>query len=162
MQTRPLKVGMAEMKITQYPNYLVTNGLGSCVGVCLWDTALRLGGMVHVMLPDSSNSKCVLNKAKYADTGIRCLFEEMLKMGAKKSRLIAKIAGGAQMFNFPHSNNLMRIGERNVEAVKRNLEELAIRLLAEDTGGSYGRTIEFFTADARLIIRTINQGEKTI
>lgn len=162
MESELLKVGMAEIRTAASPVKLVTNGLGSCIGVCLWDPLLKVGGMVHIMLPDSSQSRVNLNKAKYADTGIALLIEEMVKIGARKSRLVAKIAGGAQMFSFPNNNKLMRIGERNTEAVKHCLAQQGIRLLAEDTGGNYGRTIEFFTADAKLLIRTINKGEKII
>lgn len=157
MDREPIKVGMAEMQTAANPDSLITIGLGSCVGVCLWDPVVKVGGMVHVMLPDSTQSKSVHNKAKYADTGIILLLDEMVNIGAKKGRIIAKIAGGAQMFNFAQKNDLLRIGDRNVQAVKKSLSEQGVRITAEDTGGTYGRTIVFSTVDARLLIRAVNQ-----
>ncbi|MCR4440948.1 MAG: chemotaxis protein CheD [Peptococcaceae bacterium] len=162
MQNEPIRVGMADFKTAVNSSSLITTGLGSCVGVCLWDPLIKLGGMIHIMLPDSTQSKVLQNKAKYADTGIVLLVEEMGRLGASQTRLVAKIAGGAQMFTFPNSSNIMRIGERNVEAVKRCLALLKIKILAEDTGGSFGRTIKFFTSNAQLHIRTISKGEKII
>lgn len=162
MTKEPVKVGIADLKTAACPDSLVTTGLGSCVGVCLWDPVTKIGGMVHIMLPDSTQSKTLQNKAKYADTGIKLLVEEMVKLGASKARLAAKIAGGAQMFTFPSANPSMRIGERNTEAVKKCLEHLRIKIIAEDLGGNFGRTITFFTDNGLLHIKTINKGEKTL
>ena len=162
MSKEQIKVGIAELKTCPPDQSIVTNGLGSCVGVCLFDAKTKIGGMVHVMLPDSTQSKDSTNKAKYADSGIPALISEMTKLGASTNRLVAKIAGGSQMFNFPGSSQTMKIGERNTEAVKTALAKQNIRILAQDCGGSIGRTIEFFTEDGRLCVRTINQGEKYI
>ncbi|MDX9871950.1 MAG: chemotaxis protein CheD [Clostridia bacterium] len=157
MQIEPVKVGMAELRTALYPQNLTTIGLGSCVGVCLLDPVAKVGGMVHVMLPDSTQSRQSSNKAKYADTGIPQLIEEMQKQGARKSRLIAKIAGGAQMFSYSQKNEILRIGDRNIEAVKRILNNEGIRISAEDVGGTYGRTIVFSTEDAKLTVKTVNR-----
>lgn len=162
MSKESVKVGMAELKTAAAPTSIITTGLGSCVGVCLWDPVNKVGGLAHIMLPDSSQSRVVQNKAKYADTGVVLLIEELIRMGAVKNRLIAKIAGGAQMFNFAGSTNVMRIGERNTAAVKEILARERIRIEAEDTGGTFGRTIEFMTFDGQLYIRTINKGEKIV
>ena len=163
MEKEPIKVGMADYKVALNPSSLITTGLGSCVGICLWDPQKRIGGLAHIMLPDSTQSRMLQNRSKYADTGIPLLIEDMIKLGANRARLVAKIAGGAQMFAFPgNTSNLMRIGERNTEAVKKCLEEFKIRLVGEDTGGSCGRTIEFFTVNGMLLIKTINKGEKII
>ncbi|MDR1204381.1 MAG: chemotaxis protein CheD [Peptococcaceae bacterium] len=162
MSAEQIKVGIAELKTCPPNRSIITNGLGSCVGVCLWDSRTKIGGLVHVMLPDSTQSRDSVNKAKFADTGIPALIDEMTKLGASPSRLVAKIAGGAQMFNFPDSANKIKIGERNAEAVKAALAQKHIRVAAQDCGGTIGRTIEFFTEDGRLSVRTINQGEKFI
>lgn len=156
-----IKIGMAELNVATPPDVLQTCGLGSCVGVCLWDPITKVGGMAHIMLPSSSQGK-MGNDAKFADTAIPWLIEEMKKLGAEKSRLISKIAGGAQMFSFYSDNDIMKIGERNTESVKKVLAEKRIRLLAQDTGGNYGRTIEFSTENSQLYVRTINLGEKYI
>lgn len=157
-----VKVGIAELKTAFAPVRIITTGLGSCVGICLWDPILKIGGMVHIMLPDSTQVRTALNKAKYADSGIDMLIEHMCKCGANKDRLVAKIAGGAQMFEFPGQSNILRIGERNVTVVKTILEARKIKILAEDTGGNYGRTIEFYTESGQLFVKTINKGVKVI
>ncbi len=162
MAAEPIKVGIAELKTVIAPQSIITTGLGSCVGVCVWDPNTKIGGLAHIMLPDSTASKNVQNKAKYADTGVLLLIEEVVKAGAVRSRLLAKIAGGAQMFQFPGQSNIMKIGERNVETVKKVLQDNKIRILAEDTGGNFGRTIEFFPSNGDLVIKTINKGQKTI
>ncbi|HHY05626.1 MAG TPA: chemotaxis protein CheD [Clostridia bacterium] len=162
MVNESVKIGIAEFKIARTPISIITTGLGSCVGVCLWDPIIKIGGMVHIMLPDSKQGRNVLNRAKYADSGIELLIEELCKNGAQKSRLVAKIAGGAQMFNFPNANKTMKIGNRNIVAVKNTLKFYKIKLLAEDIGGNYGRTIEFFTKNGQLLVKSICKGVKVI
>jgi chemotaxis protein CheD len=153
------KVGIAEMGVVKGPNLIRTSGLGSCVGVVIYDLPGELAGLVHVMLPDSTLAKTgTINEAKYADTGIVVLLRQLLKMGAEKHHLKAKIAGGAQMFQFASSNDLMRIGQRNVEAVERELKKHGIPLVAKDVGGNNGRTIEFNPKTGVLQIRTVNRG----
>lgn len=160
--TDPIKVGIAELKTAAAPATIITTGLGSCVGVCIWDSGRKVGGMVHVMLPDSTSSRSAQNAAKFADTGVALLIEEVVRLGAVRSRLTAKIAGGAQMFSFPGQSSIMKIGERNTEMVKRALEFGKVKLIAEDTGGNFGRTIEFSTLNGELVIKTINKGHKKI
>ena len=157
-----IKVGMADLNVARSPDILQTCGLGSCVGICLWDSMTKVAGMAHIMLPESTQCKNRGNEAKFADTALPLLIENMVKLGANKSRMVAKIAGGAQMFSFYGSNDIMRIGERNAEAVKIALEKAKIMLIARDTGGNYGRTIEFSSVDGMLHIRTINVGESII
>lgn len=157
-----VKVGMADMSCVYPPKILVTLGLGSCVGVCLYDRENKISGMVHIMLPYSHQIKNNSNLAKFADTGINKLLEDMIKIGAIKSRIVSKVAGGAQMFNFNDSSDIMRIGARNVQAVKETLKLLNIPLIAEDTGGSYGRTIEFYSETGMLLVKTIGHGSKWI
>lgn len=158
-----IKVGMADMKLCEPPNGLTTLGLGSCVGIALYDPISKISGMVHVMLPDSTKIRNNANKSKFADTGIVETFESMIKMGAKASNIVAKIAGGAQMFSYGGGNSdVMNVGERNVEATKTILKNLNIRLLSEDTGLNYGRTIIFDSNNGDLIIRAVGKPEKKI
>lgn len=157
-----VRVGIADMNIAKAPHTIRTSGLGSCVGVVLYDTSKKIAGMVHVMLPDSNLGKSTkLNAAKFADTGIYALMEMMKSEGVRPFSLKAKIAGGAQMFQFG-SNDTIRIGPRNVEAVKNELKRLSIPIVAEDTGGSSGRTIEFNPESGFLQVRTVNGGTKDI
>lgn len=158
-----VKVGMADLNVAKPPQKIRTSGLGSCVGVVIYDETTKICGMAHVMLPNSSLGKSeTMNKAKYADTAIDVLLDNLSNLGAKKSQLKAKLAGGSQMFKFSSSSEMMRIGPRNVEAVKEKLRELKIRIIAEDVGGSSGRTIEFDPVTSKLSIRTVSQGVSEI
>lgn len=157
-----IKVRMADLNVAKYPDILTTLGLGSCVGIALYDPIARVGGLAHIMLPDSTQIKNNSNIAKFADTATVKLIEEMINIGAKKDRIVAKLAGGAQMFSFSQSSDLMRVGARNVSAAQAILEKLGIPIIAFDTGENYGRTIELYTEDGRLVIKTIGHGIKQI
>ncbi|MCR2042746.1 chemotaxis protein CheD [Anaerosalibacter massiliensis] len=157
-----IKVGMADLKAIESPGILTTLGLGSCVGITLFDKKSNIAGLAHIMLPSSKEIKNNSNKAKFADTGIELLVEKMLLIGANKNFLVAKIAGGAQMFSFNSKSNILKIGERNVIATKEKLKELKIPVVSEDTGGNYGRTIELNAEDGSLLVKTIGHGIKII
>lgn len=157
-----IKVGMADLNTVHSPGILTTLGLGSCVGICLYDSSTKISGLVHIMLPSSEQIKNNSNIAKFADTGIVKLMEDMIKIGARRNRLVSKIAGGSQMFNFNDTSDIMRIGTRNVAATKETLKMLNIPLIAEDTGGNYGRTIELYSETGMLLIKTIGYGMKQI
>ncbi|MDA8229141.1 MAG: chemotaxis protein CheD [Desulfitobacterium hafniense] len=156
-----INVGMADLKTARTPDILMTAGLGSCIGVCLHDPVQKVGGMAHVMLP-TTNGNSVGNPAKYADQAVGLLIEEILKLGASKSRLRAKMAGGSQMFTFPGKPPVLRIGDRNAETVESELKRFGIPLLVSDVGGGVGRTIHFNVTTGDLRVRTINHGEKVI
>lgn len=157
-----IKVGMADANVCKPPDMITTLGLGSCVGIVLYDTVKKIAGMVHIMLPDSTKIINNTNKYKFADTGIDALIQDMVNIGALQRNLVAKIAGGAQMFSFSNNLEMMRIGERNVEATKDKLNKLGIRLLAEDTGSNYGRTIEFNPDTGLLCIKSVGKELKFI
>ncbi|GAA4700922.1 chemotaxis protein CheD [Brevibacillus fulvus] len=158
-----IKIGMADLGVAHSPDRLRTTGLGSCVGVVLYDQVKRIAGMAHVMLPESSLGKGnETNIGKYADTAIPQLIKEMVAVGASAYNLTAKLAGGAQMFSFLGGNDTMRIGPRNVDACKAILEQNHIKIVAEDTGGNCGRTIEMDAETGILQIRTVNQGVKEV
>jgi len=162
MENKIYRVGMADAKVTQSPGILATIGLGSCVGIVLYDPITKISGLVHIMLPYSNKISDNSNKLKFADTGIQVLIEEMVKLGANPKRLISKIAGGAQMFSSKINSDIMNIGERNAVATKEVLGKLGIPVVAEDIGGNYGRTIEFYSEDGRLLVKTIGYGIKYI
>ncbi|PKM68103.1 MAG: chemotaxis protein CheD [Firmicutes bacterium HGW-Firmicutes-2] len=162
MAANMIKVGMADLNTCKSPDVLTTLGLGSCVGIILYDPITKVSGLAHVMLPDSTQIRNNSNVAKFADTAIDQLIKDMELLGAKRNRLVSKIAGGAQMFSFGSTNDLMRIGERNAVASKKKLDELRIRLLSEDIGENYGRTIEFYSETGDLLIKTIGKPPKTI
>ena len=158
-----IKVGMADLKTCLSPNGVTTLGLGSCVGIAIRDPGCKVGGLAHIMLPDSTairNSQ--QNIAKFADTGIVELVRQMEALGAKRRNMVAKIAGGATMFNFQGQSDMIQIGGRNVEASKRMLKELGIPLLAEDTGKNYGRTVTFYPETGDFHIRAVGKSETVI
>lgn len=157
-----IQVGMADLKVAKPPDKLITAGLGSCIGICLLDKGTKIASMTHIMLPSSLQAKNTDNKAKFADTAIVAVLEEMRKSGANTSALVAKIAGGAQMFKFSGENDILKIGERNAIAVEENLEKHRIKLLVKDVGGNYGRTITFDPLTGDLHVRTIGHGERVI
>jgi chemotaxis protein CheD len=157
-----IQVGMADLKLATAPDKLMTAGLGSCIGICIFDKNLGIGGLAHIMLPSSALAKNNINQAKFADTAIVVLLEELDKMGCSRSRLQAKYAGGSQMFKFSGESDIMKIGPRNAEAVAENLNKHRIRILAHDTGGNYGRTITFDPKTGDLLVRTIGHGERVI
>jgi len=160
---RVIKVGMADLQVIAEAGSLRTTGLGSCVGITLHDPKMHIAGMAHVMLPASDIVRDgPLNPAKYADTAIPLLVEQMLDLGAQSRRLQAKMAGGAQMFAFTGTNETMRIGWRNVETCKAILQRFSIPLIAEDTGGNFGRTIEICSVTGILMIRSVQYGVKEI
>ena len=157
-----IKVGMADLNICQAPDGITTLGLGSCVGIALRDPSKPYGGLAHIMLPDSTAIRQNSNIPKFADTGIEELVRLMVAKGCNKSELVAKIAGGAQMFAFQSNDTMMRVGDRNVEAVKKKLAELKIPILAQDTGNNYGRTVIFYPETGDFIIRAVGKPEKVI
>jgi chemotaxis protein CheD len=157
-----IQVGMADLKLAKAPDKLMTAGLGSCIGICIFDPVVKVGVLAHIMLPNSTQSKNPQNRAKFADSAIVMALEEMDKNGTSRVRLQAKIAGGAQMFKFSGESDIMKIGERNTLAVIENLTKHNIKLVAKDTGGNFGRTIIFDVGDGSLLIRTIGHGERVI
>lgn len=157
-----VKVGMADYKIGRDPASIISYGLGSCVGIALFDPVTKIGGLAHIMLPDSTQARSTENLAKFADTAIPKMLEEMIYAGAVKSRITAKIAGGAQMFTFANATDIMRVGERNTASVKIVLKKIGLPLLAEDTGGNYGRTVELKLNTGVYRVKTIAKGEKEL
>ena len=157
-----IKVGMADLNICHSPDAITTLGLGSCVGIALYDKTTQIAGLAHIMLPDSTKVRQNQNRAKFADTGIDMLIQLLVKEGARKQALTAKIAGGAQMFAFSSNNDMLRAGQRNVEAVKAKLGSLGIRILAEDTGLNFGRTVEFYPETGDFVIKAVGKEVRTI
>ena len=135
-----ITIGIADMKLARGQGMLITYALGSCIGFCLHDPLLKLGALVHIMLPINMETNRT-NTMKYADTGLRETLRQMEAMGGKRARITAKIAGGAKMFET--GGSLGNIGQRNIESVHLNLKKEGIKLLKEDVGGSVARTLLF-------------------
>ncbi|GMA59033.1 chemotaxis protein CheD [Alicyclobacillus sacchari] len=153
-----IRIGIAEGAILTGSGTLMTAGLGSCVGLVIYDETRLLAGMVHIMLPESPHVQPP-HPQKYADTGIAWLYETLLQQGASHAHLRAKYAGGSQMFQALQMEGL-RIGERNVRAVSMHLERLQIPVIGTDVGGHVGRTVWFELPSRRYFIRTARGDER--
>ncbi len=148
-------VGIGEFRVAKGA-VLKTIGLGSCIGIALYDPVIKVGGLAHVMLPQSNNG--TKRSAKYADHAVEMMMEAMERLGSDRKRVIAKMAGGAQIFKHM-TMDMLKIGDRNAEAVKLVLKDYGIRLVSEDIGGNQGRTVYFFTNDGRMLVKYSKGGE---
>jgi chemotaxis protein CheD len=155
---RLVVVGISDQQIVTPPDTLVTYALGSCVGICLYDNLRRIGGLAHILLPEAFGDTSGNNLYKFADTAIEELIRSMGKRGCVRLHLTAKIAGGANMFATTGTS----IGDRNVETVKKELQRLRVRIVAEDTGANYGRTAVFNPEDGSVTVKTVGKGNKVI
>ncbi|HBF36661.1 MAG TPA: chemotaxis protein CheD [Firmicutes bacterium] len=139
--TEWIRVGMAELKVGKAPAKIITLGLGSCIGVCAYNTTLKVGGIAHIMLPDSSLGIGTINQAKFADTAIPLLIEQLESQGAIKEQIIVRIVGGAEMFSASGQNVHLGVGERNIIAVEEICRRLNLVLSAKSTGGHAGKSV---------------------
>lgn len=153
-----ITIGIGDLKVCRAPDVLVTYALGSCVGVCLLDSAVSVGGLSHIMLPESSGMSAASTPMRFADTALPMLIQQMESMGASKARMQAKIAGGATMF--ATASDKFNIGERNIAAVKKILSENHIPIIAQDIGLDYGRTQFFYPETGIMEIRAAAKGNK--
>jgi chemotaxis protein CheD len=153
-------VGVGELAVAEHPRVLVTQALGSCVGVVLWDPVRRAGGMAHIMLPSPGDTASDGQRYRFATTALPALVDMLTEEGSAKRRLVAKIAGGAAMFGFEAGS--ATIGARNVAQTRLELHDLGIPLRAEDTGGSFARTIELRLDTGILLVRSYVYGLKEI
>ncbi|EHJ01526.1 CheD [Clostridium sp. DL-VIII] len=158
MVSAEIKVGIADLNLVLDPGVIMTIGLGSCIGIALYDKALKVAGLAHIMLPDSTQFKSNTNPMKFADLAIPILIEKMEKQGCRKRNLTAKIAGGASMFNFSDKSIISDIGKRNSDAVKKTLKDEAIPIIAEETGGNKGRTMVLYASDGKVVLKVVGNG----
>ena len=146
-------VGVPDMKVSgDVEDMLITYALGSCIGVAVYDPRVKVGGLLHFMLPDSTLD---LNKAKktpamFADTGIPLLFKSCYKLGAEKKRMIVKIAGGANILD---NADYFRIGQRNITALRKIFWKNNVLIDGEDTGGDHNRTIQLYISTGKVVVK---------
>ena len=148
-------VGIADLKACKTSGVITTIGLGSCVGISIYDKYKKIGGLAHIMLADSRKFNNNKNKMKFADTAIPLLISELVKLGANKRVLEAKIAGGASMFNFFDHSIMNEIGKNNVEMTKTVLAENKIPIIASDVGGDKGRNMTLNIETGEVIIEMV-------
>lgn len=156
-----IAVGLGDIRFSNSKNSaLVCYGLGSCVAVAMYDTRTHIGGMAHVVLPDSSVLPWSDRPGKFADTAVPALLDRLIEMGARKASIRVKMAGGARMFNTsPGLSSVLDVGNKNVEAVRAALSACRLKLVGEDCGGSSGRTFHLYLADGRAKVRTLGRSE---
>ena len=154
-------VGMADLKVSSAPDVLTTLGLGSCIGITLYDARRKVGGMAHIMLPSYKGFEGQ-TIAKFADSAAIELIRQLEKLGSTKASLVAKIAGGSHMFGQSQNRNILKIGDRNIAASIAILKHLGIPLKGNETGGNRGRTIELDLGTGALKIKTTGAGIATI
>jgi chemotaxis protein CheD len=153
--SKDIKVGISDYKVSKDPDKLITLGLGSCVGIAIYDKSTKIGGLSHIMLPDSNLFTKNIKIEKFANLAIPKMIEEINNRSTRN--LIAKIAGGASMFSFTDNSLVGSIGDRNVEAVEKILKELRIPILGKEVGGKIGRTMIVNLDDFSVHIKTVNK-----
>lgn len=158
-KTNEITVDTGKLIVSRDPRILITSALGSCVALTLYDKAQKLGGMLHYILPENPGGK---KREKYADTGINLLLEKILELNAKKKDLVAKMVGGAIMFEEFMDDIETSIGKRNVKKGKEVLKDLGIKLMSQDVGGNYGRSIKFQLSNGHIHITSYKTGAKII
>ncbi len=155
-------VGLGERVISRKPDdILVAYGLGSCLGIGMYDPQVRIAGLVHVVLPEGFNGTDK-NASRYVDSGIQGLYDEMLKAGAAINRLTIWVAGGANMLVTGEFSKAFDIGNRNIEVARRTFEELRLPLAAIDVGGHLGRTVRLYVGSGKMTVRVIGGQEKDL
>lgn len=148
-------VGIGQIAVSREAgSVLVAYGLGSCIGITVFDPASRVAGLAHVLLPSSDGRESPGEPARYADRGIPALLSMVEAAGGSRSRLVVKIAGGASVLGAANAEKF-KIGERNAEAIKDELKRHGLRLAAQDLGGTKGRTLELHVREGRATVRTI-------
>lgn len=156
-------IGISDMNVVKGDDSIITYALGSCVGVALYDSVRKIAGLAHILMPSSQDVRDPnINVMKYADTAVPELLRRMERAGASAFNIVAKLAGGAQMFAMSGTSSQFNIGERNVAMAREMLQKLRIKLIAQDVGANYGRTVELFAANGIYRIKAIAKGIKDI
>lgn len=157
MENCDVKVGIADLNLVLPPGKIMTIGLGSCIGIAIYDKTKKIAGLAHIMLPNSTQFNNVTNPLKFADLAIPELIKKMESKGGRRVNFVAKIAGGASMFNFSENNVSSDIGKRNSEAVKEALAKEKIAIKGEHIGGKKGRTMIMDSKDGSVSVRIVGQ-----
>jgi chemotaxis protein CheD len=149
-------VRIGDVKVAAEDSMLYTIGLGSCVAIALYDPKKKIGGLAHAMLPTPGNGRKDAPPGRFAETAVSELLRLMEEEGAERSRLRARLAGGASMFRDVLEGEGLRLGRRNVEAAHAALEEAGIEVESEDVFGTYGRSVFLRTTDGQLLVSSVN------
>lgn len=157
------RVGISEVRVHRAPAILVTYGLGSCLGIALYEPQAKVGGLAHTLLPAPRAGAEATRPNKFVPAAIRAMIAELCEQGADRGRLQAKLVGGATMFEPLHPGPSEEgIGARNIRAARQALRELGIPVVAEDVGGNHGRTVEFDLATGEVRVRSVRGNDKLL
>ncbi len=162
MKPGSIVVKVADLNTATGDAELVTLGLGSCVAICLHDPVAQVAGLAHILLPNKSLSRATGNPAKFPQSAVPLLLEKMEALGADRARITARLVGGASMFGSLSPSGAVQMGERNVVASRQVLEELGVKVTAEATGGTTGRSVRLQANDGSLWTRTLATGEQPL
>jgi chemotaxis protein CheD len=162
MEENVIEIPMAGMHVSQAPYVLVTKGLGSCLGITIFDPATRIGGMAHPMLPDITKARVKTNPSRFVNSAITSLLEELDKKGCSRSRLVVKMFGGAHMFSFINTDSALNVGQKNIEMAHFMFKELGMKISGQEVGGTFGRTIYLNLEDGKVLVKTVSWGEKEV
>jgi len=158
MSQRNITIKMGEGAVTNAPYIISSSGIGSCVVVTIYDPRRKMGGMVHIMLPDSNSVNGRGSPYHYADTAIVTVLGKLYNRGAAQQNIVAKMIGGAQMF-ICSDDSAPGIGKQNVSSIRQILQREQIPLSGEEVGGSYGRNVEFYLDSGKVIVSTAGKKE---
>ncbi|MFA6217891.1 MAG: chemotaxis protein CheD [Candidatus Omnitrophota bacterium] len=162
MEVKTIEVNMAQMEISDAPAKLITRGLGSCLGITMYDASRKIGVMAHPMLPDIEKARIKSNPSRFVNSAITRMVEELEKRGVQRDSIVTKLFGGAHMFGFIASDSILNVGQKNLEVAVATLKTLDIKIEAQETGGSFGRTIELNLEDGKVLVKTVSWGEKEV
>ena len=156
--SRELLVRVADLRVGVADDVLITQGLGSCVAILLYDAEARIGGMAHILLPSPALSRMDANPAKFPQSAIPRLLKLMAADGGQPGRISARLAGGASMFPALAPPGTIHMGERNLVAARQVLNAHGVPLVGEAVGGDYGRTVRLTVNDGRVEVITVSHG----
>jgi chemotaxis protein CheD len=159
---REIVVRVADLRVGTEEQTLVTIGLGSCVAIVLYDSAAKVGGLAHILLPSPGLSRRDANPAKFPQTAVPRLLQLMAEAGASPRRITGRLAGGASMFAALAPPGTIQMGERNVVASRQTLNRHGIPLVAEAVGGDYGRTVRLRVANGTVEVSSLAHGNRNL
>jgi chemotaxis protein CheD len=156
------RVSISQTRLDRAPMLLKAHGLGSCVAIAIYDPTTKLGGLGHMLLPTSPAQGAIGSESKYVDAGIELMVDSLVESGADRNALIAKIAGGANMFESVYQTLINSIGARNARSARETLAKLGIPVTGEEIGGNRGRTVEFDLASGELMVYCAREDVQTV
>ncbi|MCU0650948.1 MAG: chemotaxis protein CheD [Candidatus Omnitrophica bacterium] len=162
MESTLIEVQMGKMELAQAPDRLITRGLGSCLGITFYSPVNKIGAMVHPMLPDIDKSKIKSNPSRFVNSGIILALQELEKRSCPRSLIEIKLFGGAHMFSFINTDSALNVGQKNIEMAHAILKDLNLKVIVEEVGGTFGRTIELDTETGKVLVKTVSWGEKVV